>query len=103
MTKKQKIWLILGLALFVVPEIVWGPTFGFFSLTDSLFKLDNRNLLLFVLFLQIVGSMISLKCLIKYTIKKGLLQWIFISVLALVTLKSVFVFYILYATKDMWY
>ena len=72
MTKAQKIWLWVSVALFVVPEVLWSPVGNLVNdllqnsnevqifrpnfLTDS----DNTTSLLFVLFIQVVGLVSSL-------------------------------------------
>ncbi|MEK7161226.1 MAG: hypothetical protein AAB729_00865 [Patescibacteria group bacterium] len=37
MTKVQKVWLGVFLAMFLVPEILWGPTLGLISLYSESF------------------------------------------------------------------
>ena len=69
MTKRQKIWLTVFLAMFVVPEILWSPVGNFiyelykntgfpFRLT-ILEKTDNINILSTVLFIQMLGLLFS--------------------------------------------
>ncbi len=71
MTKKQKIWLGVFVAMFVLPEILWSPvgnsvhdflqdgsSVGVFR-PNFLMKPDNSGLLLFCLAFQLVGIISS--------------------------------------------
>lgn len=69
MTKSQKIWLYLGLALFALPEILWSSASNlFYEYTQTgktggthpyranwLFDIDNVNALSIILFAQFLG------------------------------------------------
>jgi len=69
MTKKQKIWLYVFLALFVIPEVLWSPVGNFYyelSQTSKsggtepfrdnfLQNSDNLSILKVVLLIQFIG------------------------------------------------
>jgi membrane protease YdiL (CAAX protease family) len=63
MTKNQKIWLGVFLAMFLVPEILWSPVsniiFGLIKdmpyRNNFLIQTDNRSLLATVIFLQFLS------------------------------------------------
>ena len=68
MTKKQKIWLYIFLALFVIPEVLWSPVGNFvYELflshygstrpfrNNFLQQSNNINYLSTILFLQLLG------------------------------------------------
>ena len=79
MTKKQKIWMWIFLAMFIVPEILWSPVGNFYyELLQSsesggthpfrnnfLQNSDNLNNLKFVIFIQFIGLLLFLIYLIK--------------------------------------
>lgn len=73
MTKKQKLWLWVFIALFVIPELLWSPVGNFvYSLYMPLrggsaqilrdnFLLDNKydNLYSSILFIQLLGIFLT--------------------------------------------
>lgn len=84
MNKKQKIWLWIFLAMFILPELLWSPIL---NIADSvlqnnnnstifrpnfLMNLNNTNLLLFVLIIQIVGILGTIVFTIKLKFSKAL-------------------------------
>jgi hypothetical protein len=74
MTKNQKIWFAVFLAMFLVPEILWSPIGNFYyellQTTKSggtypirenfLTNSDNVDFLRFILLLQFIGALITL-------------------------------------------
>ena len=103
MTKKQKIWLWIFIAMFAVPEIIWGPTFGYTSFVKNIFEVNNRSELLAVLFVQFLGTVLFLIYFTKnFKARKNIFYWLVILVSILILLKCFFVFYILFATYGMW-
>ncbi len=100
MSKTQKIWLSIFLGMFIVPEVIWGSTFGYLSLTNRLFQESNKSLLLLVLLVQIVGCAGAIIYLIKNQIRKNILFWVIVAILILVLFKSLFLFYVIFATKN---
>ena len=103
MTKKQKTWLWVFIAMFVVPELIWGPTFGYTSFAKNIFDIKYRVELLAVLFLQFIGALLFLICFIKsYKTSRNVLYWLIIFISVLITLKSFSVFYIFFATYGIW-
>jgi len=79
MTKTQKIWMWIFLALFAAPEILWSPVINFYyELSQTgisggthpwrnnfLQNSDNLNYLKFVIFFQLISLILFLICLIK--------------------------------------
>ncbi len=79
MTKKQKIWLGVFLAMFIIPEVLWSPVgnrlyANFFSgdkNSVSVFRpnfftdVDNSNIISKVLFIQFLGLFLSAIYLLK--------------------------------------
>ena len=64
MTKKQKIWFAVFLAMFAVPEVLWSPVsnviFGLLKdmpYRDNLLTgTDNKDLMVFTVFVQFLGT-----------------------------------------------
>lgn len=103
MTKKQKTWLWIFIAMFAIPELVWGPTFGYTSFIKNIFDANYRVELLVVLFLQFLGEILFLIYFIKNSkTHKNISYWSVILIAILIILKSFSVFYILFATYGMW-
>lgn len=75
MTKKQKTWLWVFIAMFAIPEIIWGPTFGYTSFSKGIFDLEFRGILLAVLAIQILGALLFLVNFAKNFKRSGLLFW----------------------------
>ena len=59
MTKKQKAWLWVFIAMFAVPEIIWGPVLGYTSFVKNIFMVENRGWLLLILFVQTIGALLA--------------------------------------------
>lgn len=110
MSKKQKIWFAVFLAMFAVPEVLWSPVsnviFGLLKdmpyRDNLLMRTDNRDLLVFTVFTQFLGifginSFLLFKKIYR-SIKEGLTILVFSLFLWLVVL---FVLCILVATRDM--
>ena len=62
MTKEQKIWLGIFLAMFVVPEVLWGDVVGFFKLSflpiydgTSIWFSDHTGTSMLIILIEIVG------------------------------------------------
>jgi len=106
MTKKQKIWLAVFLAMFLVPEILWSPIFDFYYQlyqTDQsggthsfrqnfLDNSDNVNILKCIISFQLFGLLSSLLFLIKSNLNK-IIKIIFISIFLLMILVVGFAVY----------
>jgi hypothetical protein len=74
MSKKQKVWLWIFIAMFAVPEVLWNPVGNFLyswfsplqngsirTLRDNfLMKSNNLNLYSFILFVQFLGMLLFL-------------------------------------------
>jgi hypothetical protein len=100
MTKAQKIWLWVSLAMFVVPELIWAPTLGLFPVTNVLYDMDFRTELLSVLLLQIAGSILCLVCFTQFFRKKNpVFYWLVIIFLSFLILKSASIFFILFSFR----
>ncbi len=86
MSKIQKIWMWIFIAMFAIPEILWSPVLNFYygfwqsgrsgnvnTLRNNfLQKADNWNYLKFIILLQLIGLVLFLIQLIrnKKSIKK---------------------------------
>ncbi len=114
MTKKQKIWLGVFLAMFIIPEILWSPVGNMiYELSQSgrggdtypfrmtfLENSDNANVLQKILFLQFLGLFFSAIYLfvIRKVLAKPYIAYIVASILFLL---SVVVFFIYgFSTMD---
>jgi hypothetical protein len=104
MTKIQKVWLLVFLAMVVLPEILWSPIANIISefLQNSnnvhpyrnnfLMNPDNITVLNLVLFLQSLGLILSIIILIKT--KKDFLSWLFLILLIIIAIPVVYIFYL---------
>src|SRR3989344_3307388 len=106
MSKKQKIWLGVFLAMFIIPDLLWSPVGNFgYELYKShygntypfrnnfLQDSDNVNMLSTVLFIQMLGLFSSAVCLviINKSVKNKWLLWLSVIILLFA---SVIVFYL---------
>ncbi len=105
LTKKQKIWLWISGALFLIPELLWSPISNlYYQLTQTsksggtfpfrynfLQNSDNLNYLKFVVLLQFLGVLITLILALKNrVIKNKVLKYFFIALLAILLLLTGF-------------
>ena len=110
MTKAQKIWLSIFLALVVVPEVLWSPFFNviypFFFVPakygiypefrrNFLFERGNENLWAFILGVQFLG-ILGITVLLFFTRKKTNNKIWFWSKFALLSLVTFFFFFVFY-------
>ncbi len=110
MTKLQKIWLGVGLGMFIIPEILWSPIT---NIIYSLFNANNHSLVLrqsflfdadkvvyltLVLGVQLIGVIMYLVNIAR--IQNGFLKYFgcVLSVLAL--LFNCFALYILFSLRN---
>jgi hypothetical protein len=108
MTKKQKIWMWIFIAMFAVPEILWSPVMNFYyqlSQTGGsggthplrynfLQYSDNLSYLKFVIFVQLLGLIGALIIALKNKNSKNkILRYLFILLLSLFVLIVGFVLY----------
>lgn len=110
MTKIQKIWMGIFIAMFAVPEILWSPIGNFiysflsptvggnYQLLRNNFLFDYRfeNLLKFLVFIQSIGIVLFLIFLLKNksAIKSKILFWTILFVGFLICFTTLFVFYL---------
>jgi len=107
MAKKQKIWLAIFLAMFLVPEILWSPYSSFyyailFSNSGDSFQLFNlapnpKSLIIqkLIVFVQFSGLLSSLFVLSKSQIKNKSIKLFANSILTvLLILAFYFLFFI---------
>ena len=110
MTKAQKIWLWVSVAMFVVPEVLWSPVTNFlYSLftptlngyskvfrNNFLFDYKYENLLQVILLVQLVGITIFFFSWmrIKKSATSMLMFWIIFLVSLFLCLISLFTFYL---------
>lgn len=87
MTKIQKIWFTIFLAMFIIPELLWSPVVNFvyelykntgFPVRNSILeKTENINLLSSVLFVQTLGLLLTAIYLlaVRKNIKNKIIFW----------------------------
>jgi hypothetical protein len=104
MTKNQKIWFWVGVALFAIPEILWSPIVNIiYEFTQNsnktvplrnnfLMNPDNITLLNYVLFMQGVGVMILIVDLLM--MKKNWKVWLVLALLMVFGVAVWFLFYL---------
>jgi hypothetical protein len=102
MKKTQKIWLWISIAMFAIPELIWGPTLGYTSFYKNIYEINNRAGLLLILAMQIVGVFLFLVYFSKIFKSKNVLYWLITVLLIFFLIKSLLVFYVLFATHGMW-
>jgi len=108
MTKKQKIWMWIFVAMFAIPEILWSPVLNFYyeflqsSWTSNVHPIrynflqnsDNLNYLKLVVFLQLVGLLGVLFFTLKNKNNKNkILRYLFITLLSVLILLTGFFLY----------
>lgn len=109
MTKKQKIWLWIFIAMFVVPEIFWSPVTNFYyELTQTnqgggtrpfnynfLQNSDNVNYLKTTIFIQLLGVVLFIMFWFKNKnkINSKVLFWTVFLLALLICLVSLFALY----------
>ena len=110
MTKKQKVWLGVFLAMFIVPEVLLSPVGNLiYSLMQNsnnvkifrpniLTVSDNTNLLLYILLVQLIGVSCSLIFVIKAKVNIWL-KLLCIIVLSTFLLITLFIFYIAFSLR----
>ena len=112
MTKIQKIWLWIFIAMFAIPEILWSPIanfiYSFFEplkngysqlfRNNFLFNYKYENLLKLVIFIQSTATVLFLTFLFKNknNIKSKITFWITLIISLLVCLITLFVFYLVF-------
>lgn len=106
----KKIWLLVFSGMFLIPEVLWSPIGNsLYSLikdipfrSNSLIHSDNRGLLIFIILLQYLGITSLLLFLFKADKYKSLKEGrLVVGLLCLLNLITLFVLYILFATKSM--
>ncbi len=110
MTKKQKIWLSVFLAMFIVPEVLWSPVGNFYyefyqgmkqstvyPFRDNFLQhSDNLSILKIVVFIQCVGAALFLYVFWKHRreVSNQYSRWIIILLsLLLLILSGFFVYF----------
>ena len=101
LTKKQKIWLWIFIAMFAVPEILWSPVANFYyeffqsswtsyvqPIRDNFLQnSDNLSYLKFVIFLQLIGLLGALIFSLKNKNSKNrTLTYFFVALLSVLIL-----------------
>lgn len=109
MTKKQKIWLAIGLGMFIIPEVIWSPIgnslYGFIYdqpfRDNMLMGYDSRGSLIFVVLIQFVCIISSLYGLVRNKLYKNIREGVsLLIVISFLSLMSLIVLYVLFATKN---
>jgi len=114
MTKKQKIWMWIFVAMFAIPEILWSPIVNFLHIFSKggnipiilrdnfLFNYEYDSLLKSIISIQFIGVILFLVCWFKNKgkIKSKFLFWV-VSVLSIIfCLVSFFILYLIMATQN---
>jgi hypothetical protein len=100
MSKMNKIWMWIFIAMFAIPEILWSPIVNFYyelsqtSLSGGTHPLRNNFLqisdnlwyLKFVIFFQLVGLLLFLVYLVKNRKNIKLVYYLFSLILSLIIL-----------------
>ena len=109
MTKTQKIWLWISVAMFVVPEVLWSPVSNFLYTfykggnipiifrDNFLMSSDYRGMVIIIIFLQSFAALTSFILLYK-SLNKGILKISLCLFTCLLTAASFCVFLILLLT-----
>mgnify|MGYP001594464676 FL=1 len=107
-TKIQKIWLWIFGAMFLIPEILWSPISNFLYIiwkggnmpfilrNNFLMHSDYRKLLLIIIFIQVIGALLS--AIFIYKSKNNLiikLILVFLSSLFFILSSLIFIFLLL--------
>lgn len=100
MTKKQKIWLAVFGAMFIIPEILWSPIFGLWSIDKQIFNLSNRVLLVAIMSLQFLGCLVLLFTVYNFKKIKSIFYWLVLLFLLFCFLKLGYILYIFYAIRN---
>lgn len=105
MTKKQKIWLAVFLAMFLVPEILWGAVRSYFSILIpikllSVFNLslindgiDDNSIAFLITLIQFIGISAILYTVYKTRFKLRLLKIVIMLFLVLLVFLSINLLY----------
>lgn len=109
MTKKQKIWLVVFLGMFIIPELLWEPVGNYIYAfikdvpfrDNLLMHSDYRNVLIYVLIIQLLGVLLSFILLIKGKLYKNIKGgWMALLFLLILFFISFFILYALLATQN---
>lgn len=109
MTKKQKVWLGIFLAVFIVPEVLWNPVvntlYSFFQSGKIIPQIFRNNFLLeyryeylfkLIITMQLIGIVLALFYVIKYKNNiRNLVFWPFVLICLLLAIITTFVFYLI--------
>jgi hypothetical protein len=100
MTKTQKIWLGIFLAMFVVPEALWSPILGLFPFNAYLRSSDYHATLTVIVFVEFLGLFLSTIMVFRF----AKYHWKNIVGIFLLGLSgwAFYIFYLLYATIHFW-
>lgn len=112
MTKNQKLWFWIATALFIVPEILWGPILGVLNLflkinilpifTDVQLINDNFILVVLILVCEAAGVAGLLKLTVRAKGINSFLKYVTSVVLVALLISIVIVFYLSFSLNSMW-
>lgn len=101
MTKVQKIWLSVFLAMFLVPEILFGLLFGVITLNkDFVLNPASHQVLTIVSFVEFCGLLFSTILILK--LKSNWVINLIKIIMTVATLWGLYITYLLYATLNFW-
>ena len=113
MTKKQKIWLCVFLAMFIIPELLWSPILNFaYSIVQNsnnptilrptfISNSDYRGWAIIVILLETIGLLFSTIIVVKEEgIRSKFIKTISVIILSIFVLVSFLVLLILFTTRN---
>jgi len=114
MTKKQKIWMWIFIAMFALPEILWSPITNFLYIlykggnhpvilrNNFLFNYKYDSLLKVIISIQFIGAFLFLVSWlkIKRKSKSKILFWLVLVLAIMFCLASFFILYLVIATQN---
>ncbi len=109
MSKTQKIWMWIFLAMFLIPEILWSPILNVsasFLLppqngsiqiirNNFLFDYKNENLLKIVVIIQIIAAFLFFLLWVRGK-NHNIIYWIVLLISILILLVGLFIFYLIF-------
>ncbi len=110
MSKTNKVFLGIFLAMFIIPELLWSPVINFgYELLQTgnthplrnnvITDLQNPNLIIFVLCIELLGSLLSIILITKNIYPKKFGYWSLSTSLYLFTIINLIVLYFAFAFR----
>jgi hypothetical protein len=107
MTKTQKIWMWIFIAMFAIPEILWGNLVKIFKISflpiykNAQYFSDNPTMALFIIIIEIIGVLGVLYLLNKKNPQVNIVsKYVFDVVLAIIFLALIASLYLSFAMSQ---